>query len=217
MASDLPESTAAARQRRVAGLVLLALAFVLLVPGVTLPVLHLDGEIERSELARVGKQMLDESPDVNPLIAGLGGRLIDSLDTDGSIPAYAQTRSVLGTVQELWRHGNVVVGFLVLLFSVIVPVVKGALIGVATAGPRLWRDRSLAIAGAISKWSMADVFVIAVIVAFMAANANAGGDQLVRFDAHFGSGFFYFLGYCILSIASASLLPAASHVATPGK
>ncbi len=68
--------------------------------------------------------------------------------------------------------------------------------------------RAASIASSLSKWSMADVFVIAIFIAFLAARATQNSSELVRFDADFGNGFYFFLGYCLLSIASAQLMPA---------
>ena len=53
---------------------------------------------------------------------------------------------------------------------------------------------------------MADVFVIAVFLAFLAAKGIREDTGLVSFDASLGSGFYFFLGYCILSVASAQIL-----------
>jgi uncharacterized paraquat-inducible protein A len=59
----------------------------------------------------------------------------------------------------------------------------------------------------IAKWSMADVFVVALFIAYLAANATqSSGDpaapSLVAFDARFGSGFYWFAAYCVCSLAS---------------
>ncbi len=65
--------------------------------------------------------------------------------------------------------------------------------------------KAFIISSVISKWSMADVLVIAIIVAFMAANpSNMGG--LLDMDAQFESGFYFFLGYCIFSILSMQVI-----------
>ena len=48
----------------------------------------------------------------------------------------------------------------------------------------------------ISKWSMADVFLVGVYVAFLSAKAT---DNL---DAEIHQGFYYFAAYCLVSIAS---------------
>ena len=53
---------------------------------------------------------------------------------------------------------------------------------------------------------MADVFVIAIMVAYLAAVANKDMDELVSLEAHFANGFYYFLGYCLLSLLASQLL-----------
>lgn len=194
--------------KNIASMLLLALAFVALVPGVTQTVLELSGSVEKAELAQLGKDAINGSEDILPMFRGLAARLIDTLETEGSVVVYDQSRSILGTVKELWTTGNAGVAFLVMLFSVIVPVLKGALILIANLGRQLtWRGHALDVAGAISKWSMADVFVIGVIVAFLAANASGDAGEMVTFNAKFGSGFYFFLTYCVLSIASAQIMP----------
>jgi len=125
---------------------------------------------------------------------------------EGEVEAYNETRSIAGTVKELFRTGNGFVGFLVMLFSIIIPVTKILLMLVAA----YFRDslnsrKAFLISSVISKWSMADVLVIAIIVAFMAANAsNMGG--LLDMDARFESGFYFFLGYCTFSILSMQVI-----------
>ena len=197
-----------AARRQVVGLALLIVAYVALVPGVLRPVITLTGTVEKADIAELGKDMIASDEEINRIIRGVAVGLIDTLDAHGTVVVYRQERSILGTVEALWRDGNWLVSFLVLLFSVVVPVVKGILILVASLGASLrWRGYAMATANAIGKWSMADVFVIAVIIALLAANASEGAGGLVAFDARFGDGFYYFLAYCVLSIASAQLMP----------
>ncbi len=187
----------------------LLLAFLLWVPGISQPLITLDGSVDKARLVELGKQLLQDNPRVLPMIANMAAGLLDGLHAEGSIPAYHKTRSILGTVSELFRSGNPLVGFLVMLFSVIVPVAKGLLLlagGVLRPGP--WRRRVLHFSGLISKWSMADVFVVAVIVAYLAARATHDMGEIFTLDARFGPGFWFFLGYCLLSIVSAQLMPA---------
>ena len=60
---------------------------------------------------------------------------------------------------------------------------------------------------ALSKWSMADVFVVGVFIAFLATKAIGSGEgsDLLSFDAELGPGFYYFLGFCLLSVLSSAL------------
>ena len=110
---------------------------------------------------------------------------------------FSMTRSILGTVKDLHESGNDFVAGLILLFSVVVPVGKGILLLLVLAlrhSPA--RMKIFGFVGAISKWSMADVFLVGVYVAYLSANAN---DNL---EATLGIGFFYFAAYCLVSIAS---------------
>ena len=128
---------------------------------------------------------------------------------------YQRTRSILGAVRELFDSGNYLVSFLILLFSVIVPVSKGSmLLGSIYASQQHVRERLVKIVDLIGKWSMADVFVIGVFLAFLATESQvqenrfqveALGAQLevgivTRVTSTLGPGFYFFLGYCIFSI-----------------
>jgi uncharacterized paraquat-inducible protein A len=99
---------------------------------------------------------------------------------------------------------------LILLFSVVVPFVKTALVGWAMfLANEARRQRTLAFVEAIAKWSMADVFVVALFITYLAAMASqstpAAGPPLVAFKADFGPGFYWFAAYCVFSLASQQL------------
>ena len=190
------------------GFAVLALAFVLLIPGITRPILILKGSVEKADLIELGKELVTTSPNIMPMIGSMAVKLMDTLDTEGEIPAYEKQRSILGTVGELFDSRHYFVGFLVMLFSVVIPVSKAALMVTATLAKKAsWGPGLLRFSKLISKWSMADVFVIAIVVAFLAANASQDSGELFSLQAEFGSGFYFFLGYCLLSILSAQLLP----------
>lgn len=107
---------------------------------------------------------------------------------------FRQTQSIVEAVRSLYESGNLFVAGLVLLFSIVVPFIKAALLGVilsSRASER--RYRLYLFVRSISKWAMADVFVVGVFIAFLAAKAT---DNL---DAVINDGFYYFAGYCLLS------------------
>lgn len=186
---------------------ILLLSFLLWVPGISQSMLTLEGSVDKARLVDLGKEMVSGSPEVMPLVAGMATTLLDSLNVEGSIAAYEKTRSILGTVKELFDSKNYLVGFLVMLFSVIIPLTKGVLL-LSSAIVREIRIKGHAvnISGLISKWSMADVFVVAIIVAYLAANATRDMGELFTLNARFEPGFYFFLGYCVLSILSAQLM-----------
>lgn len=188
-------------------IICLIAAFIMLIPGVTQPILTLQGTVDKAQLVDLGKQVVAGNPGLAPMISGMALNLLDNLQVSGSIQAYEKTRSILGTVGELFRSKNFIVGFLVMLFSVIVPLLKGGLIlSSQFSKNKAWKQRSFNIASQISKWSMADVFVVAVVVAFLAANASQDMGEIFSLNASFGIGFYFFLGYCLLSLASAQLM-----------
>ena len=233
--SDSPAVTS--RGNRVTVLVLLAASLALLAPGIFAPVLTIRGVLTREGVAHVAPMMLERglsddtikvlksmmNPTMVSFLDATGGDLrkiiIDRLSPQitaalqksvTEVEIYQQTRSIVGSVRRLYEVGSPVPATLILLFSVIVPLGKAALVAWATflAGEQS-RVRTLKFVEAIAKWSMADVFVVALFIAYLAAQASqtAAGDPnagppLIAFTAHFGPGFYWFTAYCIFSLAS---------------
>lgn len=123
----------------------------------------------------------------------------------GKINLYHQTRSILGTVRNLHATGNNLVAGLILAFSVVVPTCKGLLLLAVLAFPRArWRLPVFRFVGLIGKWSMADVFTMGIFLAYLAFGSADG------VSAELLPGFWFFLGYCLCSVASAQLMHVES-------
>ncbi len=121
---------------------------------------------------------------------------------------FSQTQSIVEAVRSLNETGNTFVAGLILLFSILVPLTKAALLGVMLASKReTARYRLYLLVRSISKWSMADVFAVGAFIALLAAK---GTDNL---DAVAGLGFYCFAGYCLVSNLAFQLL----HVPAPNK
>mgnify|MGYP000267867344 CR=1 FL=1 len=195
---------------KIPGLLLLVCAYVLLVPGLTEPMLSVSGTVEKAELVEIGREMLKESDSLPGFLADLADRVVDGIDARGTVSAFDKTRSIVETAAELRANGHLPVALLIVLFSVVVPLFK-ALVLIAALLPVAvgWRRRLAAVANASGKWSMADVFVIAIFVAFLAGNGIQESRGLVDFEASLGEGFWYFLAYCLLSVLGTQLLVAA--------
>ena len=120
---------------------------------------------------------------------------------------FTQTRSILQTVKDLHESGNDLVAGMILLFSVLVPFIKAVLLGaVGLLKPTVpLRYRIFAFVRGISKWAMADVFVVGVYIAYLSAKAT---DAL---DAELHEGFYYFTAYCLISLISVQVM----HVEQP--
>lgn len=105
---------------------------------------------------------------------------------------FNEKRSVIGTLESLWTGRNYWPFFLIFLFGIIVPIVKSGIIFYLLLLPNPSK-KWFRFVNAISKWAMADVFVISIFVAFLGANAM----QNTR--AGLEAGFYYFSGYVLLS------------------
>jgi hypothetical protein len=217
-------------------LALVAVSIAILLPGIFLPVLTIRGVLTPEGIAQMTpivleKGLSDEAVEtleklINPsmlellkltggdlrkvIIEQLGPRLTEALQQGvGEVEVYTQTRSILGAVRNLYDVGSPFPATLILLFSVVVPFTKAALVAWAAfmtdASQRL---RTTRFVEAIAKWSMADVFVVALFITFLAAEAtqtppgDPGGVALIAFDASFGPGFYWFAAYCLFSLAS---------------
>ena len=104
---------------------------------------------------------------------------------------FNEKRSILGMLEKLWDDGNYWPFSLILLFGIIVPLVKSAVIFylLLVKNPLMkWQS----FVNVISKWAMADVFAISIFVAFLGANAMENTKAVLQ------PGFYYFTGYVIL-------------------
>ena len=181
----------------------------LLIPGIYKPVLTLQGNIEKAKIVDVGIDMLSEEADSNTrgmlrMFSGMLG--LDRLE--GEFEAYRKTRSILGTVQELANNKNYLVAALVALFAIIIPFLKLLLqlLVIALSSSTKIAHYSDKVSSAITKWSMTDVFVIALIVAYLAGNADGQMGELLKMQAELGAGFWFFTAYCLVSITSSILV-----------
>jgi hypothetical protein len=193
---------------RILGVLCVLVSLALLYPGISKPVLTLSGELEKAALADFGIDLLAGESDngqAREMLTMLS-RFMGLDHLEGRIEAYRNTRSILGLYEELSASGNVAVAFLILTFSVIVPVIKLLMQLVALLLPNAAGRALLALNAALSKWSMADVFVMAMLIAFLAGRASEGVGQLLVMDARLEVGFWYFVAYCFFAIAAGALL-----------
>ena len=115
-----------------------------------------------------------------------------------------QSKGILTTITGLWENGNQWLALLLLLFSVLLPLLKT---GVAwlTLFSRTHPIslRGLHLSGHIGKWSMADVFVVAILVVFF--SSNEGGLTQAEVQA----GLWFFAIYVVLSLLGTQLIAKA--------
>jgi len=123
---------------------------------------------------------------------------------DGDMYFYYQSKSIWGLIILLFEQHNYLVGLSILIFSVLLPLLKTLFMLVY-----LWRP-GVAASGRFTgmilnsgKWSMADVFVAAIFLAFLAfSNLQTG----ITTYSHISAGLYFFLAYCVLSIFTSTLI-----------
>jgi len=128
--------------------------------------------------------------------------------------------SLLQTIQELWQDERLLVATLIFAFSICIPVIKFALLSLAYAKKHSKLEVSVyKFISQIGKWSMADVFVVAIFLAVLSTNhaETATEQQLALFGfkldfivssetlSALGPGFYYFTGYCLLSLLGTAI------------
>ena len=158
--------------------------------------------------------MLEVEVRITKLDATLLGTPIEFRDQS----LYYRSKTVLEVCQTLILMGRpemTLVGVLVILFSVVFPALKMLALGACLFRPALLRTNRLIklLAFELSKWSMADVMVLAIFMSFVAFNGvigNAWGGlrdmpnvQQVMIPTNASKilpGYYLFIGFCVSSI-----------------
>ncbi len=119
----------------------------------------------------------------------------------GRVVLQYESKGIVTTIHKLFLVANYFLASLLLLFSVVLPVLKILLSIVALElGHSRTRRASVLLIKIIGRWSMTDVFVVAVLLAFLTADTA----QLT--DATLGPGLYFFAGYGLLSIAAGQMM-----------
>jgi hypothetical protein len=131
---------------------------------------------------------------------------------------YYRSKTVLEVFQTLIEMGRpemTLVGVLVILFSVVFPALKMLALSASLFRPALLRTNRLVriLAFELSKWSMADVMVLAIFMSFVAFNGVIGSSwdglrqmpaiRQVRIPTDSSKilpGYYLFIGFCLSSI-----------------
>jgi paraquat-inducible protein A len=119
-----------------------------------------------------------------------------------------QVRGIAAIIWELLTGGHLIIGGFLLLFSIITPMTKATLTYFATACPSKEINYKIgSFLHTIGKWSMADVFVAAVLLSLYALKFQQATKSIPCL------GLYYFIGYCLLSLGTTELLTRSGLVA----
>jgi hypothetical protein len=184
---------------------------VLLLLGVTLPMIDIDARLNAFSISLMGEPISF---------------------TEQTI--YFQSKSILDVTRTLWQGQGVdlkIVGILVFMFSIVFPFTKLILSSLYLFSKRLASNRIIQnIIFHLGKWSMADVFVVAMFMAYIgfygivtsqlaniSSNPNGYAVETLNYS-RLAPGALYFTLYTLLSISIGIMINRHSLkeiVATP--
>ncbi len=117
--------------------------------------------------------------------------------------AFYQNKSVIDVIILLFSQSNIVVGAALLLFSVITPVIKLGFTLIKVFYPQNKNKMVSFVVDYLGKWSMADVFVVSVLLAFLSvSNISAG----IQSTTQILFGLYFFISFVVISLISGMLL-----------
>jgi hypothetical protein len=175
------------------------LSIILLICGINLPMIVLDARLNAFSFHLFGQPLSFEEQTI-----------------------FYQSKSILDVTQNLLEGRTIdlkIVGIMVLCFSVVFPIIKLLLSALYLAVPNF--QRNTLIRGMIfhlGKWSMADVFVVALFMAYVGFyglinsqldsienNKTGFAVETVNYT-HLEYGALFFTFYCVLSIVIGVIL-----------
>ncbi len=175
-------------------------SLVVLFAGVTAPMIEIDARFQSVNFLLIGEQI------------SFNDQVI-----------FFQSKSILEVIAILFETGKVdsfFVGILILAFSIIFPVAKLISTQIYLAGSEKMRKNKILdfFAFKSGKWSMADVYVIAVFMAYIGfqgildnqlSNLNMETESLVSISTNKTSlepGFIIFIGFVLFSLILSTIL-----------
>ena len=113
----------------------------------------------------------------------------------GDIVLSFESKGVVGSIDKLWQSGDIVVALVILLFSVLVPISKVfSLLFISIFKESRFAHPIVKFFKMIGKWSMVDVFVVAVFLVYLTANKG----DVSRAEVEVG--LYFFLAYVLVSM-----------------
>lgn len=174
-------------------------ALIFLILGVFLPMIDIDARIQSLEFSLMGESILFKDQIL-----------------------YYKSKSIIEMSKIMLSQGKIqvmLVGLLVLLFSIVFPVAKLLSSLLVIFNPSVKSNRVVNfLVFKSGKWSMADVLVVAIFMSYIGFSGILSSqlDQLQNISENLSilttnnselqSGFYFFLGFVILSISISQLI-----------
>lgn len=113
----------------------------------------------------------------------------------GDIVLSFESKGVMGSILKLWESEDFIVAGVIFLFSVLIPMLKTfSLLFISVFMGNKFAHTIVRFFKIIGKWSMVDVFVVAVFLVYLTANKSDVSRAQVEV------GLYFFLAYVIVSM-----------------
>ena len=112
-----------------------------------------------------------------------------------------EIRGILAIILDLFKNDHWIIGGFLFLFSIATPLTKATLTYFVTWSKNEERNKKIGeFLHTIGKWSMADVFVAAILLALYALKFQEATKSIPCL------GLYYFIGYCLFSLTTTELM-----------
>lgn len=106
-----------------------------------------------------------------------------------------ESKSIVSALYKMFENQQYVIAGIILLFTIVTPILKTILLVMISLKERLHlSSKKIKFLSTIGKWSMLDVFVVAIVVTYFSMKASG------QTDANLQIGVYYFSIYVILSM-----------------
>lgn len=113
----------------------------------------------------------------------------------GDIVLSFESKGVIGSIVKLVEEGDLLVAMVILIFSVLVPIAKvSSLLFASVFMQSSFAHDIVKFFKVLGKWSMVDVFVVAVFLVYLTANKG----DISRAEVEVG--LYFFLAYVLISM-----------------
>jgi hypothetical protein len=132
---------------------------------------------------------------INPILMVTIHKQVEYL---GDVILSFESKGIIGSINKLFESGETAVAVTILLFSVLLPLLKSlTLTSTLLFHKHPWSRHLVNFFKHIGKWSMIDVFVVAIFLVYL--TSNGGGIS----QAEIQVGLYFFLIYVLLSMVTA--------------
>lgn len=118
-----------------------------------------------------------------------------------------ESKSIVSALQKLYESGQSAIAVVIFVFTILTPIFKSLMMLVVLFSQNLhFSQKSIRILKTIGKWSMLDVFVIAILVTYFTTKSGGATDATLQI------GVYYFVTYVIASMILTYLINYKNNI-----